>query len=502
MQEQNIPIDIQTSKLLDWIISRRHCTKTWHKQITAIREKINSAIQDMPEHKNITKLLTGTYINYFHCLQIVEILKETEADTRSIFGRYGSQRMKDWQEIVYLYEKDNIYLAEASQLLMRNVAYEIPGIKKSIARCEQIQHESEKKEVDCIKNAQDFREKYKSLCHQLGIKGENIKKELNDLLTSLPDMYKDVAKQAKETKEASEFYRSFIGQMIKSNSDLACLPLLQYIIEHGNTTVYEWRYGEPPLRIEEPTLLTEPEAPSSTDDAIDFGDGSIDFGTGDVELETGDIDWGQIDMLPDAHEATIDFSTTEDAELGIVVQEAGVEGGVAKDNEALSVLDYRKTRNMFLDDLAELEAFLRQRSAEMHMLSKESQMSFSLSQSHSNAEISTQQLETMLTKVLSTMEAINRPKLKNLALIRESPRYVDRVASSLQRHLHLADNMEGNRAALVEKRRAAAVEQSRLQPTLKKMIERTKELQGEIERNISKKYNNRPVNITGGVTSL
>lgn len=47
-------------------------------------------------------------------------------------------------------------------------------------------------------------------------------------------MYKDVAKQAKETKEASEFYRSFIGQMIKSNSDLACLPLLQYIIGNIN----------------------------------------------------------------------------------------------------------------------------------------------------------------------------------------------------------------------------------------------------------------------------
>lgn len=87
---------------------------------------------------------------------------------------------------------------------------------------------------------------------------------------------------------------------------------------------------------------------------IDFGDAAIDFGTSDVELETGDIDWGQIDMLPDAHEATIDFSTTEDAELGIVVQEAGVEGGVAKDNEAFTMLDYHKTRNMFLDDLAEV----------------------------------------------------------------------------------------------------------------------------------------------------
>jgi len=42
-------------------------------------------------------LQTFVDINYYHCQQIVEILKETEADTRSLFGRYGSQRMKDWQ---------------------------------------------------------------------------------------------------------------------------------------------------------------------------------------------------------------------------------------------------------------------------------------------------------------------------------------------------------------------------------------------------------------------
>ena len=59
-------------------------------------------------------------------------------------------------------------------------------------------------------------------------------------------------------------------------------------------------------------------------------------------------------MLPDAHEATIDFSTTEDALAGIVVQEAGVEGGVAKDNEALTLLDYHKTRSMFVDDIMEV----------------------------------------------------------------------------------------------------------------------------------------------------
>jgi hypothetical protein len=47
--------------------------------------------------------------------------------------------MKDWQEIVHLYEKDNVYLAEAAQMLIRNVTYEVPSLKKQIAKCEQIQ---------------------------------------------------------------------------------------------------------------------------------------------------------------------------------------------------------------------------------------------------------------------------------------------------------------------------------------------------------------------------
>ena len=63
-----------------------------------IRGKIGSAIGDMPEHATIRALLSGTNINYFHCRQIVDILKETEKDTKNFFGSYGSQRMKDWQE--------------------------------------------------------------------------------------------------------------------------------------------------------------------------------------------------------------------------------------------------------------------------------------------------------------------------------------------------------------------------------------------------------------------
>ena len=45
---------------VDWLIKRRHCKQNWQEAALVIREKINNAIQDMPAHDDITKLLTGT----------------------------------------------------------------------------------------------------------------------------------------------------------------------------------------------------------------------------------------------------------------------------------------------------------------------------------------------------------------------------------------------------------------------------------------------------------
>ena len=42
----------------------------------------------------------------------------------------------DWRGIIGLYEKNNCYLAEATQFLSQAVQYEIPGLRKQIARQE------------------------------------------------------------------------------------------------------------------------------------------------------------------------------------------------------------------------------------------------------------------------------------------------------------------------------------------------------------------------------
>ena len=58
-------------------------------------------------------------INYYHCLRIIEILRGTEAASKNLFGRYSSQRMKDWQNIVHLYEKDCVYLGTIATKFVR-----------------------------------------------------------------------------------------------------------------------------------------------------------------------------------------------------------------------------------------------------------------------------------------------------------------------------------------------------------------------------------------------
>jgi hypothetical protein len=51
----------------------------------------------------------------------------------------------------------------------------------------------------------------------------------------------------------------------------------------------------------------------------------------------------------------IDFNISLE-EPGIVVECSGTEGGVARDMEALTLLDNQTTRNLFIDDLSEVSS--------------------------------------------------------------------------------------------------------------------------------------------------
>ncbi|CAB4069584.1 unnamed protein product [Lepeophtheirus salmonis] len=95
------------------------------------------------------------------------------------------------------------------------------------------------------------------------------------------------------------------------------------------------------------------------DNEIDFGEyGEIDLGEG----ENGKIDWGNFDSEEELGESSqeINWDDVITAD-NIVVEEGGIDGGIARNEEALSLLDNRRTRILLLDELSELECFLQQR---------------------------------------------------------------------------------------------------------------------------------------------
>ena len=190
-------------------------------------------------------LVVFAAISYFHCVKIVEVLKETEAESKNIFGMYGSRRMKDWQDILKSYQADNLYLSECASILCRNVVYEIPALKRLATKLEQSQSEALKKEASCKKQAQECRDKFAVNCSQLGLQFEAqsattkmptvgaVGKQLtNQMSQELPLIFEKIAEKAKEVKEAVMYYRRFL----KSTADISnlevqqCVGLLNFVI--------------------------------------------------------------------------------------------------------------------------------------------------------------------------------------------------------------------------------------------------------------------------------
>ncbi|NWI69694.1 CK5P3 protein, partial [Todus mexicanus] len=495
---RHVPIDIQTGKLLDWLVDRRHCNLKWQSQVLTIRQKVDAAIQDMPENEEIKQLLAGAYLHYFHCLRIVEILKGTEASTKNLFGRYSSQRMKDWQEIVSLYEKENTYLAELASLLVRSISYEIPSLRKQIGRCQQAQQDFARREEECQLRAAELRERFFASCKQYGIAGDNVRQELLELVKDLPALLSQIAAGAGALSEAIELYQACTEFVCESSAE-PVVPMVRYVGERGNTTVYEWRTGQQPLRVERPAAEEVPKE-QPKEDTIDWGDFTLEPpGVADGGAQSQEIDWG-ITVEPDPQQADgIDWGDGEGEEVQITVLEAGTEvpEGVACGSDALTLLENTETRSQFIDELMELELFLSQRLVEMEeeadvVALSQFQLAPAVLQGQSSARVG-----SLLATARELLRQLCTRSMQHLFMILASPRYVDRVSELLRHKLRQAELLLAKKDAMSQKRQEALAEQAALEPKLDRLLEKTKELQKLIEADVSKRYNGRPVNLMG-----
>uniref|UniRef100_A0A8K9XTB6 CDK5 regulatory subunit associated protein 3 n=1 Tax=Oncorhynchus mykiss TaxID=8022 RepID=A0A8K9XTB6_ONCMY len=461
----------------------------WQSAVMSIREKINAAMQDMPENEEIKELLSGSYIHYFHCLRIVDILRGTEASSKNIFGRYSSQRMKDWQEIVSLYEADNVYLAEVASLLSRTVSYEGPALRKQVAKAQQLQQELSRRETECQSSAADLRERFYAGCKQYGIMGENVARELQALVKDLPTTLVEVGRDTAKLEEQIQLYTAFTNFLC--DWDEPVLPMLTFAQKRGNPTFYEWRTGKAPAVIERPVMEEAP-PDTVTEETIDWGDlgcGTGAEGTQDViTVEDGGVDWG-ISLEPG--------SEVRVKRTYILFFIHFCPEGVARGEDALSILETPQTRSQYIDELMELEVFLTQRQSEMGEEGNVVAMcQFQLAPSIIQGQ-TCQRIQEMLAEVRHLLERLTNLRMQHLFMIQASPRYVERVSEVLRQKLKQADILVLKRATLAEKRQEALEEQATLEPRIDLLAQRTHQLHKLIEADISKRYNNRPVNLMG-----
>lgn len=517
MEGQNLlPIDIQCTKLVDWLIDRRHCNIKWQTSAEIVKEKIANALQDMPSTPEMKKLLEGSCFHYFKCQKIVDVLKDTEKDTKNIFGMYSSRRMKDWQEIVKLYEKENLYLAELSSRLLRNLNYEIPSIKRQRARCDQIQEECSKKEQDCVRNANEARRLYKVECKKIGISGDHVKKELLELVENLPNEFCEIAKKVEGIESISEFYATFVEFTLGSDQFKETItPLLRYLAKYGNTTVYQWKTGKVPNKIVHKAEICEDKleenqgeidwgAIDDVPDEIDFGIELDDTGIGEITLETDgqEAPAGEngFEIVESENKGNWDIEEISLAEVpnGSALTDAETATG----DDAMTILGNLKTRTLFINELIELKGFLSQRAKELAM---EADV-LSINQFQSAPALlqmrSLKDMQVMESKVTEIYDSLTSTRMTHLCRILGSPRYVDRLIDALKRQLALVDKHQGIKLGQIKRRSDAVIEHRSLQPKLKALIEETKEWQKLIENDISKRYKNRPIHLLGTINQL
>jgi len=487
-----LPIDIHVGKLVEWLVSRKHAGREWAQDVHAIRRDIAAAIQDMPEHEDITELLAGTHINYFHCLQIVEILKETEADSKNMLGWYTSTRMKDWVGVVKQYERHGAGLAESGQLLYRYVTHEMPAIRAQAARCQATQQECDKKEEDITKATVNARNAYQRKVKDIGIPGENVREELLSLVRHLPEQLDEVSRGFTALSAAVTCYERFTA-FTTGRGGVNKFPLLKYLIEHGNVTTYEHKHGRAPVEREDPF---EEFRSKIIERQEDKEEGGIDFGDDDEGIDFGGDDGGEVDFGDDG----VDYGITaaDDIDFGEeeVEKEVKSEDGVARGKEARSLLHNPDTRDLLLDSLYELESFLQQSLANV-AAGRGDHLDLFAEAPRDVAQMNESSLTVQLSSVRSVLQSLDSPAMTQLFLISDSLQYVEQLVASLARLEAKAKPPVARLEALQEARVEARATEGQLGATLASLQRASRKLKGQLERAVSRKYQGRPVNLLG-----
>ena len=230
-------LDIKYSELLQWLLDRYLIPKDWPNRLEIIKSKkaevietlFNSDNEDFQKMKKMFKIFESTpidsisYNDYQKLYQ--QLTKTKEAKEKTFFGNYKSPFIYNAYILDYLYQKNNLFLAENSKIIIQNISYEIPNCLKMI--------EELKEQIDYQKN--------KNL-----EKKEEINKNENKLKIKLKEYNIDI--DSEKITTSNQIALSLIDKIEKNNSFENTLKTIEQNIKNNSLVqqgieLYEYCYN-------------------------------------------------------------------------------------------------------------------------------------------------------------------------------------------------------------------------------------------------------------------
>ncbi|CAF1623098.1 unnamed protein product, partial [Didymodactylos carnosus] len=294
-------------------------------------------------------------------------------------------------------------------------------------------------------------------------------------------------------------------------TDNDLLSVLKYLVNNGNSTVFQWRTNRVPTNIERPvqnykSMIDKNETDDENNQIVGLDD-DIDLTVENIELKQDEqepgaikviedtidfdkdngIDWSAIDTVPELLDPSIDLdihttqSITDAITDAVIIEQQNVQDDdTARGDDALTLLENRSTYILFMNNLNRLQSFLRQRLSEYNV-NETILMTFIMQ----NAPFSIQnKTENDLKLYLSTVDSIYSQILTNqferLFLMRDSSKYRERLLQKFQQKTKSIERNHYLQQEYDEKSQKCNEEETKSKQKLNVLISYTKQLKEEV----------------------
>jgi hypothetical protein len=533
-----LPIDIDYAKFLDWLVDRRRVSRGWHASLKAARVLLRSAADAMPPDSSM-----AAPTSYFEAVDALELLADKtkpepfpSARATDVLGRYSHPTSRAWSSAKSSYESGCAFLAEAAQALVRNTDIEASAIRGEMARLKDTLTDCARKEGPAVRAAADAKERFHAACLEYDISSDDAGTDFEaairrDVEHKAPALLRRAVAGAKLPliSEALSYYCDFVDFALSDvTSEDDSDPQNEGCVKDekvdsglcSSLNVVITGREEELIRSVHDATATSAENTAAVDwgelDAGAEGSAFTDDKGGDVGVDWGiEIDAGGSALAAIAAERTEDVSISSSdisgrhdggagidwGDLDIVGMDQPLEVEPTPKDTAFSLAN-EQFREAYMNDLLELRAFLKQRITEL-LRGSDTQISLVLQQIRNVPDsirlVDAMSVQAMARAVDEAYDAVAGAEARHVLGLQASGEAVTRCARDLLEKMHVAIRLERNISVLAARKAQTADQLRATLPTFYALAVQTRQMKKRTEEKLQTFYRGREVNILGEI---